>query len=121
MFNKWHYEKLDENGKIKYAPTNDYDGSVTGHIVFGVSTWFDEHPEERIRLGWTKHIHKETKDIEYNRRTQYLVKSILQIDEYTVEDEYHVMDLSEEMMRLRELGGSWDEITVGEGGVIGWN
>ena len=89
--------------KIKYAPINDFDGSVTGHIVYGVQTWFDENPEERKRLGWVKHIQHETKDIEYNKRTQYLVRSIKQIDEYTVEDEYHVMDKSEEMMRLKEL------------------
>lgn len=107
---KWSYQKLDtETGKIKYAPTNDFDGSVTGHIVFGVQAWFDENPEERKRLGWIKHIQHETKDIEYNKRTQYLVQSIKQIDEYTVEDEYHVMDKSEEMMRLEELsrGGVW--------------
>ena len=101
---KWTYQKLDETtGKIKSAPVNDYDGSVTGHIVFGVTAWFDENPEERKRLGWVKHILHETKDIEYNKRTQYLVQSIKQIDEYTVEDEYHVMDKSEEMMRLEEL------------------
>lgn len=108
---KWDYQKLDEEtGKIKYAPFNDYDGSVTGHIVFGVQAWFDENPEERKRLGWIKHIRHETKDIEYNRRTQYLVPSIKQVDEYTVEDEYHVMDKSEEMMRLEELtrDGAWD-------------
>lgn len=101
---KWSYEKLDpETGKIKYAPQNDYDGKITGHIVFGVKSWFDENPEERKRRGWIKHIHHETKDIEYNRRTQYLACSQKQIDEYTVEDEYHVMDKSEEMMRLEEL------------------
>ena len=107
--NKWSYQKLDtETGKIKYAPNNDYDGSVTGHIVFGVPAWFDENPEERKRLGWIKHIQHDTKDIEYNKRTQYLVQSVKQIDEYTVEDEYHVMDKSEEMMRLEELTrNSW--------------
>ena len=47
---KWSYEKL-ENGKMKHCPVNDYDGSVTGHIVFGVAAWFDENPEERKRLG----------------------------------------------------------------------
>lgn len=100
---KWDYQKVDENGKIKWAPMNDYDGKVTGHIVFGVKAWFDEHPEERKALGWIKHIRHDTKDIVYNKRTQYLVPSIKNIDEYTVEDEYHIMDKSEEMMRLEEL------------------
>ena len=77
---KWTYEKL-EDGKIKYAPMNDFDGKVTGHIVFGVEAWFDENPEERKRLGWVKHIRHDTKDIEYNRRTQYLVNETRQIDE----------------------------------------
>ena len=100
---KWDYQKVDENGKIKWAPLNDYDGKITGHIVFGVKAWFDEHPEERKALGWIKHIRHDTKDIVYNKRTQYLVPSIKNIDEYTVEDEYHIMDKSEEMMRLEEL------------------
>ena len=118
MDEKWEYEKLDENGKIKYCPINDYDGKITGHIVFGVKAWFDENPEERKRLGWVKHIHHDTKNIEYNKRTQYLKRGTKQIDEYTVEDVYHVMDKSEEMMRLEELtrGGFWgddDAITFG--------
>lgn len=100
---KWDYQKVDENGKIKWAPLNDYDGKITGHIVFGVKAWFDEHPEERKALGWIKHIRHDTKDIVYNKRTQYLIPSIKNIDEYTVEDEYHIMDKSEEMMRLEEL------------------
>ena len=119
MIEKWNYEKLEDN-KIKYCPMNDYDGKVTGHIVFGVKAWFDENPEERKRLGWIKHIHHETKDIEYNRRTQYLKRSTKQIDEYTVEDEWHIMDKSEEMMRLEELtrGGWWnDDDVITFGGV----
>lgn len=116
MDEKWEYEKLDENGKIKYCPINDYDGKITGHIVFGVKAWFDENPEERKRLGWVKHIHHDTKNIEYNKRTQYLKRGTKQIDEYTVEDVYHVMDKSEEMMRLEELtrGGFWgdDDVTT---------
>ena len=121
---KWTYQKLDENGRIKYAPPNDFDGSITGHIVFNVTAWFDENPEERKRLGWVKHIQHDTKDIEYNRRTQYLVNAIKQIDEYTVEDDWKIMDKSEEMMRLEELtrGGDWlasDVITYG-GAEIRW-
>lgn len=112
---KWTYEKLDENGKIKYVPINDFDGSVTGHIVFGVQAWFDENPEERKRLGWIKHILHETKDIEYNKYTQYLIRATKQIDEYTVEDDWKIMDKSEEMMRLEELtrhNDDWDIIGI---------
>lgn len=118
MEEKWYYEKL-ENGKIKYAPINDFDGKITGHIVFNVKAWFDENPEERIRLGWTKHIRHDTKNIEYNKRTQYLINSTKQIDEYTIEDEWHIMDKSEEMMRLEELTRStniWDDGNIIYGG-----
>lgn len=97
------YEKLDENMKTQICPSCDFDGSITGHIVIGVKQWFDENPEERKRLGWIKHIYKDTKDIEYDKQTQYLVKSVKQIDEYTVEDEYHVMDKSEAQMQLEEM------------------
>lgn len=108
---KWDYEKLGEDYKIKIAPTNDFDGSVTGHIVFGVKQWFDENPEERKRLGWIKHIRKDQKEVEYNHQSQYLVRQERQIDEWTIEDVYHVMDKSEEMMRLEETmrhSSDWD-------------
>lgn len=110
----WLYEKIDEEGKLKHCPINDYDGKVTGKIVFGVAFWFDENPEERKRLGWTKHITHNPKDLnlDYDPVTQYLVKSVDIIDEYTVEDHYHVMDKSEEQMRLSELldhGYYWDD------------
>lgn len=101
---KWTYEKFDEEKqKIKYLPQNDLNGKITGKIVFGLKAWMDENPEERIRLGWTKHIHKTTKDIEYNKQTQYLIRSTRQVDDYTVEDVYFVLDKSEEQMRLEEL------------------
>ena len=108
---KWDYEKLGEDYKIKIAPMNDFDGSVTGHIVFGVKQWFDENPEERKRLGWIKHLQKDRKEVEYNHQTQYLVRQTRQIDEWTIEDVYHVMDKSEEMMRLEETmrhSSDWD-------------
>lgn len=109
---KWIYQRL-KDGKIEYAPVNDFDGKITGHIVFGVSAWFDENPEERIRLGWIKHIKHDPKEIEYNKRTQYLIKATRQIDEYTIEDEWHIMDKSEEMMRLEELTGVIDPFNEG--------
>lgn len=120
---KYYYEKLDENGKLKYCPSTDFDGSITGHIVFGVKAWFDENPEERKRLGWIKHITQDTKKIEYNRKIQYLARSVVRVDDWTVKDVYHVMDKTEEMYLLEDLlagtgsgdlsifvnGGEWDE------------
>ncbi len=112
----WSYEKLDENGKRLIPPVVDYDGHITGHIVFGVKQWFDENPEERIRLGWIKHIHPDRDAVEYNKRTQYLVAQTRQIDEHTVTDEYRVMYKSEEQMRLEELMGGID--WGNDGGIV---
>lgn len=114
--NKWFYEKLDEEMKLKRAPQNDYDGSVTGKIVIGVQEWFDENPEERIRLGWTKHIQHDTKDIEYNRQTQYLARAIKRVDAYTVEDEYRIIGKSEEQMLLEEY--SSNGVIYGDGTIM---
>lgn len=109
----WEYEKLQEDGKVKRVSTNfnDFDAKITGKYVFGVKAYFDENPEERIRLGWTKHImHNVDKYVQYNKQTQYLVKSVKVIDAYTVEDEYHVMDKTEEMMRRAEESDGEDWI-----------
>lgn len=107
----WQYEKLQEDGKIKTIAWNhnDFDGKITGHIVFGVKEWFDENPEERIRLGWTKHIkhNPEKYGIEYNKQTQYLEKTVRQINAYTCEDMYEVKDKTEDMMRREEEEGAW--------------
>ena len=109
----WTYEKFnEEKQRVETVKENDYDGKITGHIVFNVKAWFDENPAERIRLGWTKHIHPSRKDVEYNKATQYLVTSQKQVDEYTIEDEYHVMDKSEDMLLLEELQravGEWGD------------
>ena len=105
----WSYEKLKEDGKIETVNTNknDFDGSITGHIVFGVKEWFDEHPEERIRLGWVKHIHHnpEKYGIEYNKQSQYLEKTVKRLDAYTCEDVYEVKYKTEDMMRRAEESG----------------
>ena len=101
----WTYEKLQEDGKIKVISTNvnDYDAKITGKYVFGVKAYFDENPEEARRLGWMKHIqHNTDKWVQYNKQTQYLAKSTKNIDEYTYEDEYHVLDKTEDMMRRAE-------------------
>lgn len=100
---KWSYEKLDENGNVKYCPMNDTDGAITGKHIIGLREYFDENPEERIRLGWIKHIIHRAQDIEYNKQTQYLQRSYRQIDPYTIEDEYTVLDKTEEMMLLEEM------------------
>lgn len=100
---KWKYEKLDEEGNVKYCPMNDSKGEITGKFIINLPAYFDEHPEERIRLGWIKHIEHYPKEIEYNSQTQYLQRGYKQIDEYTIEDEYEVFDKTEEMMLLEEL------------------
>ena len=102
----WDYEKLDENYKKKWLPANDFDGKITGKIVFGLKAWMDENPEERKRLGWIKHIHFEEKEIKerwpHNPRSQYLMASTKQIDPWTIQDDFHVVDKSEEMMLFEE-------------------
>lgn len=103
MNNKWTYEKLDEDYKVKYCPQNDSDGKITGKIIIGLPAWFDENPEERIRLGWIKHIHHDEKEVEYNKQTQYVVCSTVNIDDYTIEDVYHVLNKSEEMLLFEEM------------------
>ena len=104
---RWTYEKLDEEMKIKYCPTNDPDGKITGKIVMNVPAYFDENPEERIRLGWIKHIEHTEEEIketvQYNPQTQYLIKYQKTIDEYTIEDAYNVIDKTEEMMLFEDM------------------
>lgn len=99
-----------EDGKIRQCPMNDFDGSITGKIVYNVSAYFDEHPEEARRLGWVKHIKREPKEVkrivDWDPRSQYVITTLKWIDEWTVEDEYHVMNKSEEMMLREELSGA---------------
>lgn len=97
----WYYERLKPNGKLERLKTNDYDGSITGKIVFNVPAYFDENPDEARRLGWTKHIQHSIRDLremglEWDPITQYLARSVKRIDEWTVEDEFTVMDKTEE-------------------------
>ena len=120
MADYWRYEKLDENGKVKHAPVHDMDGKVTGRIVYNLKAWLDEHPEERKALGWIKHIMPDTKDLPFNRQTQYLRISYRQVDPYTLEDEYEVLDKTEEMLLREEMG----DIDINDDGIIfyggGW-
>ena len=109
----WQYERLEEDGKIKAAPLNDYSGKITGKHVYGVKQYFDENPAEARRLGWIKHImHNTDKYIQYNHQTQYLAMSHKIIDEYTYEDVYEVREKTESMMRQSEEavdGWFWDD------------
>ena len=105
----WYYEKLNEKGRRERAPMNDADGKITGRHIFGLKAWFDENPAERIRLGWIKHITHKPQDIEYDHATQYLVNAVKRVDEYTIEDDWKIMNKSEAQMRLAELdlGDFW--------------
>ena len=97
----YYYEKFEKD-KITRCPMDDKDGSICGHIVIGLPRWFDENPEERKRLGWIKHITHETSEIEFNRQTQFLLRSVETVDEYTIEDVYHVRDKDAEQMLFEE-------------------
>ena len=112
---EWDYVRLDEEGKIRYCPINDSSGKITGKYIINLREYFDENPEERIRLGWIKHIHHDVSEIEYNKQTQYLEKGYRQVDEYTIEDEYTVLDKTEEMMLLEEM---LDAVGYIGGGVV---
>ena len=100
---RWTYEKFRDDGTVQHCPTNDTDGSITGHIVFGVKQWFDENPQERIRLGWIKHILHERKETGYDPQTQYITTSTVAVNSHTIEDVHHVHDKSEEMFALEDL------------------
>ena len=114
---KWYYEKLDEEGKIKRCPMNDNKGEITGKFIINLPAYFDENPEERIRLGWIKHItHEPYKELEnFNQQSQYLSKTTVQVDEFTVEDVYNILDKSEEQLLLEEILGGTD---VYGGGIV---
>lgn len=104
---RWEYLRLREDDTMQHCPAVDADGAVTGHIVIGVKAWFDEHPEERIALGWTKHIMYDYDEIKerwpHNPQTQVLVRTTKQVDEWTIEDEYHVLEKSEEALLMEEI------------------
>lgn len=113
----WRYEKLQDDGKIKTVSgdfTNDTDGSLTGRIVMNVKAWFDENPEYWKSNGWTKHIMHNSKDIEYNKQTQFLSCAPRQVDEYTIEDIYYILDKSEDQLAFEEM------LSVANGLTIEW-
>lgn len=117
------YMRLKEDGTIEHCPTYDYDGKITGKIVVNVQAYFDENPDERKRLGWIKHIEHTKDEIaeqvgEWDKQRQYLVRSLKTIDEWTVEDVYHVMDKSEEMMLLEEISQSTGTLGFMDTGIV---
>ena len=115
---RYSYEKYDaETGKVEYCPQDDKDGKVTGKYILNLSKWFDENPEERKKLGWIKHIeHTPDEMLDYDPQTEFIVKSIKTVDEYTIEDVLHIMTKSEDQLAFEEMlaVASWgDSTTVG--------
>lgn len=111
----YYYEKYEEDGKVTSCPIDDKDGKITGKIVLNVIAYFDENPAIRKALGWVKHItHDPEKEMEYDKQSQFVVAGVKQVDEWTVEDEYHVLDKSEELMAFEEL------LAVANGGGVVW-
>lgn len=102
---EWSYEKYDENYKLISCPPHDNNGEITGKVIIGLKAYFDENPEERIKLGWIKHYRYTYKEIEemYDNQTQYYVEVPKMIDDYTIQDEIVVMDKTEEMLAYEEL------------------
>lgn len=101
----WTYEKINENHEPELLPINDWDGEITGKIIIDLKSYFDENPELRKSLGWIKHIKLERKDYEnFDSQTQNIMFSSKKIDDYTIQDEYHIVDKTEEQMLYEELG-----------------
>lgn len=101
------YEKYDEDFNRTLCPIHDADGSITGKVIINLTTWFDENPEERKRLGWIKHYFYAYEDVEkmYDSQTQYVETLTKMIDEYTMQDEIIVFDKTEDMLVNEELHG----------------
>lgn len=104
MAKYWTYEKIGENHEPQTLPRNDWDGEITGKIIIDLKSYFDENPELRKQLGWIKHIRFDVDDIDYDSQTQKVMLSSKKVDDYTIEDEYHIIDKTEEQMLYEELG-----------------
>lgn len=105
MYNNWKYEKVNEDYNIEACPSHDIDGSITGKVIINLPAWFDENPEERIRLGYIKHYYPLIDEIDFDRQTQDFVVSLHVIDDYTVEDVIHIYDKTEEQLMFEEIYG----------------
>lgn len=102
---EWTYEKYDEDFNRTVCPMHDTDGSITGKVIINLRTWFDENPEERIKLGWIKHYHYDYEEVEkmYDHQTQFVETTTKMIDEYTLQDEIVIFDKTEDMLVYEEL------------------
>lgn len=98
---EYKYVKFEEN-KVVELPLNDLDGKITGKCILNVKCWFDENPEERIRLGWIKLL-DDKESLKYDKQTQLVSNRIEKVDDYTAKVVYTVIDKSEEMMFFDEL------------------
>lgn len=105
---EWRYEKYDEDFNRTLCPNHDDNGSITGKVIINLRTWFDENPEERIRLGWIKHYYYSYDEVKkmYDQQTQFVEISTKMIDEFTLQDEIIVFDKTEDMLAHEELTGS---------------
>ena len=105
MAERYEYEKFDpETGDAKTCPMDDKTGEITGKFIINLPKWFDENPEERKRLGWVKHIHHDEDELpDYDPQTQFVVRSVSAVDEFTVEDVLHVLEKSEDQLAFEEM------------------
>lgn len=108
---KHRYEKLDTNGKIKHLPHNDFTGDHTGgKIVINLQAWMDENEDFRKAAGWIRHeYYEKSQDIydslgtDFDPATQYLIRTVSKVDDYTVRDIYHAIPKTEQMAELEEM------------------
>lgn len=112
----YEYIRLREDGEIERARIDDLQGEVTGRRVYNLKAWFDEHPDERKRLGWIKYEHPAAEDegVEYDPQTQILMRNPVTVDEWTIKDELYVVDKSEEFLLFEEMVNlAWDAPSFG--------
>lgn len=112
----YEYVRMREDGEVERARIDDLQGVITGHRVYNLKAWFDEHPDERKRLGWIKYEHPDAKDegVEYDPQTQILMRNPVMIDEWTIKDELYVVDKSEEFLLFEEMVNlAWDAPSFG--------
>lgn len=99
----YYYAKFGTDLSFRDAPVNDLDGAITGKCILNLKAWFDENPDERMRLGWIKIIKQSENDIVYDKQKQFLIETYKKIDDYTIESTLEVFDKSEEMLMLEDI------------------
>lgn len=98
------YKKMDENYKVVECPRNDVYGKITGKILLNLPAYFDENPDVRIALGWTKVLQYEMEELKYDPQTEYCISGTRRIDDYTVEEYPIVLKKTEEQLAAEETG-----------------